>query len=727
MLLLKNIRKTYEVNKKKKLVLDNINISFDKNGLVCILGPSGVGKTTLLNVIGGLDKIDSGDIVIEGKSLNKFKEKMFDSFRNKYIGFVFQHYNLINNASVFDNVMMPINIGGIKNKIYKKNVDYLLEKLNIKEEKNKRPNELSGGQMQRVSIARALINNPNIILCDEPTGALDDKTSHEIMKLLKEISKEKLVIMVTHNYLLAQKYADRIVKMNDGKIVYDSKPYLYVLDNISKLKLKTNKMKLKTILKLSINNLLTKKVRTILTSFGCSIGLIGLLILISISSSFKKDIETFKKETISSFPISITTDIVKEKDIIKKDNKLYTYEDNYHQNKITKEYFNYIKNKKELTSYISYYRNISFNLLYKSSKGTKRANIDNYYLFNLPSNSYLKENYKLLKGKLPVNSNELVLIVNSTNKIDKWVLELFDIDKNTVSYEEIIGKEFKLVDHNNYYKLYENKFYYNEDLEYIYKLNTNKILKIVGILQSNESNDSENTFIGYKENLINEIININSDSIILRKQLQSDSSVLFMYPGISKEESLIMLGYEDIPKSIYIYSNSFENKKKMINYLDDYNKSKIIYTDYSNDFFESLNMIINGITIVLTLFSSISLIVSSVMISVMTYISVIERKKEIGILKSLGASKNDITKMFICESCLVGVISCIISILISNFILKIINFIINNLIDTNFMAKMNLNSILIIIVINMIIFVISSFIPAYKAGKKEVINVLKGE
>lgn len=725
MLLLKNISKIYEVNKKKRLVLDDINISFDKKGLVCILGPSGVGKTTLLNIIGGLDKPTKGELFLNGISLNKLKDSKLDSYRNEYIGFVFQNYNLINNISVLDNVLMPLNISNKRIKKYNNQINNLFDRLNISKEKNKKPNELSGGQMQRVSIARALINNPSIILCDEPTGALDEKTGYEIMQLLKEISKEKLVIVVTHNNILASEFSDRIIKMKDGKIVQDSKPYICLISKNNDFKLSKIKMKINTILKLSINNLLTKKKRTILTSFGCSIGLIGLLILLSVSTSFKKDIEKFKKDTITSFPISVKTEWIKEKDEEIKNDALYTYEDNYHKNIITNDYVNYIKGKTELTSFISFYRNIRFNLLYKENNDIKRANIDSYYLFNLPDNNYLKENYILLNGKLPNDSNELVLIVNSNNKIDKWVLELFGINKNKVSYAEILNKEFKLINNDNYYKYYEDKFYYNDDLKSIYNLKTNKTLKIVGILKSKENNDLENSFIGYKEELVDEIINTNKNSHVVKKQLESNHSVLFMNSDLTKEESLVLLGYYDIPNAINIYPNSFNNKNKLIEYLDEYNKTKINYTDYSEDFFKSLNLIINGITLILTLFSSISLVVSSIMIAIITYISVLERKKEIGILKSLGARKNDIMKMFLYESSLIGLLSSFISVFISFISLKIINIFINILVEVDFIIKMNFNHIMILFVINLIISIISSLIPALEASKKQIINVLK--
>ena len=450
MLELKNIKKIYKTKNLSQVALDNISISFRKNEFVSVLGPSGSGKTTLLNIIGGLDHYDDGDLLINGKSTKKFRDSNWDSYRNYHIGFIFQNYNLINHISVYKNVEMALTLAGVKNK--KKKVIDALKKVGLEKHAYKKPSELSGGQMQRVAIARALVNNPNIILADEPTGALDSKTSNQIMEIIKEISKDKLIIMVTHNEELAKKYSNRIVKLKDGKIISDNNTLNKNKDNET-FKIKQTKMRYLTALSLSLNNIKTKKGRTILTSVASSIGIIGIALILSISNGFNKQIQAYEKNTLSTFPITINNLVSTiDEDEIKdnssafsgnyeypKEDVLYAYNASLntkvHKNNITDDYIKYIENiNKNYLSAISYYTTTNFNLITTNGYEYKTFNNSATYLSELPvdlsNKSYIKENYDLLYGSYPKNIYDVILIVDNKNRIDQGILDTLFIDKN---------------------------------------------------------------------------------------------------------------------------------------------------------------------------------------------------------------------------------------------------------------------------------------------------------
>ncbi len=770
MLELKDIKKSYKTNDFEKIALDNVNLTFRKNEFVSILGPSGSGKTTLLNIIGGIDDYTKGDLIINGKSTKKFKDSNWDAYRNCCIGFIFQGYNLINHISVYKNVEMALTLAGVNKKDKKKKVLEALKKVGLLDQVGKKINQLSGGQMQRVAIARALVNDPDIILADEPTGALDSKTSIQIMQLIKEISKNKLVIMVTHNEALANRYSSRIIKLNDGVIIEDNNPTSN-LKATKSFKIKKTKMNYLTALSLSLNNIKTKKARTLLTAFASSIGIIGIAIILSISNGFNKKIEKFQKDTLSSFPIAITDTVSIKNEEDKKENIkntnvneftseqfLYPYsieeKNEIHENKITKEYAKYINEiDAEILSAVSYYRLTNFNIITTNGSEYKNVNNSVINLSELPADladkSYLKDNYDLLSGNYPKSNNDVVLIVDSENRIDKTLLDILFIDssKEKVDFNDIVGKEFKLVSNDDYYTNLGNDIFVKKQADKsLYENINNKTLKITGIVRGKKDNKLANTSfameggvskIGYSNKLIKEVVNENKESEIVKAQIKSDNVVFmgkmsFDAAGITKENALSMLGASDVPAMMYIYPNSFENKDKVIKYLDDYNKNKnqedkIIYTDYAEEISTLSSSIIGGITIVLVAFSSIALLVSSVMIGIITYISVLERKKEIGILRSLGARKKDITRVFNAETFIIGAASGLIGIVITMILLFPINNILFKLTDLKNIGLLNPIHALILILISIILTLIGGFVPAKVASKKEPVKALRDE
>jgi len=763
MLELNKITKTYNIDDTSQKALNNVSLKFRKKEFVCVLGPSGSGKTTLLNIIGGLDNYLDGNLIINGKSTKKFKEKDFDFYRNALIGFVFQNYNLINHVSVYKNVEMALLLNSTRKNKRKKLVLDALKKVGLENHINKKPNELSGGQMQRVAIARALVNNPDIILADEPTGALDSKTSIKIMELIKEISLDKLVIMVTHNDVLAKKYASRIIKLEDGKVINDTNPFNEVKENnIDIYKIKKTNMSFLSAIYLSLNNVKTKLKRTILTCFASSIGIIGIALILSVSNGFNKEIDEYQKGTMSSFPIGITSEVrmtsdnnLNAKDHEIKKDVLYKYDDNenngVHVNKITEDYINYVKNiNKDLLSGISYNRIINFNLMSTNGISYKMINQGSIIFSNLPDNEkkkdYLNENYDLLIGTYPKEDTDVVLIVDDFNKVDEALLNaLFLGGTKEVPFDRIVGKEFKVISNDDYY-LESNKsiFIKRAPLKEIYN-KSDITLKIVGIVK--KKTDDESVFkgeenggkavIGYQNALIERIINQNKESKIVKAQ-ENAGGVVFMgnisfeEAGITKEQVLVMLGKKDLPVGLNIYSNGFNNKDRVIKYLDNYNKDKyiedkIMYTDYAKEISNLTHNIMNAITIVLIAFSSISLIVSAVMIGIITYISVLERTKEIGILRSLGARKKDISRVFNAETLLIGLASGIIGVCITSVLLFPINTILYNLTDIKNLGILSYKHAIILVLISVILTLIGGLIPAKVASKKNPVEVLRSE
>ncbi len=754
MLQIKNIYKSYGNKDNRFPVLKDINLSFRENEFVAILGPSGSGKTTLLNILGGLDHYDSGDLVINGKSTKRFKDKDWDSYRNKSIGFIFQSYNLISHISILNNVEMCLTLRNISKIEAKRRATNALERVGLKDHIHKRPNQLSGGQMQRVAIARALVNDPDIILADEPTGALDSKTSTQIMDLIKEISKEKLVIMVTHNEELADIYASRIIKLSDGEVVSDSNPYKLEEQKEAYVLPKT-KMSFLTALGLSLNNIKTKKGRTLLTSFAASIGIIGISLVLALSNGFQIQIDNFEKNTLTQMPILIMQDGIDSSNMItvtenKKeeypsDNKIKsqeTVDGVTHKNKLDSEYLDYLS--KLDASYLSgksYLRMTGLNMLIQNEG--KISFLNSYSLNPLPEDnegnidSLMRNNYDLLTGKYAEDANELMLIVNSYNEIPNWLYTSLGL-KDDSTFEDVLNKEIKLVNNDDYYLEYNNIFISNPNLEEVYNNTNNETLKIVGILRGKKDNNFSSiagSGLSYKNALMSNYIAKNKDSKIVKIQECVNYNVFSgqeFEEASDKDSMLSQLGGVDNPYTIYLYPKDFESKDKIIEYLDKYNENKsdddkVIYTDYAKTVTELSGGIMNAITLVLIGFSSVSLIVSSIMISIITYISVLERTKEIGILRSLGARKRDISRVFNAETAIIGFTSGLMGVGIAYLLTFPINVLIKNATDLSNVARLSVMHAVIMVVISVIITVIGGLIPAKMASKKDPVEALRTE
>ena len=779
MLELKNIKKSYKTGEFVQHALKGVSLTFDRNEFVCILGASGSGKTTLLNIIGGLDRYDSGDLIINNMSTKKFNDNLWDAYRNNCVGFIFQSYNLIGHLSVLENVEMSLTLSGVKNK--KEKALNALDRVGLKDHAYKKPNQLSGGQMQRVAIARAIVNDPEVILADEPTGALDTKTSKQIMELIKEISKEKLVIMVTHNPDLAKKYATRIIEVKDGEVISDSLPKEKYKDK-NNIEIKKTKMSFLKALKLSFNNIRTKKGRTFLTAFASSIGIIGISIILSLSNGFDKQVDIYQKNTLSNFPITISksTMSMDEKQMEEmmgsmmpgkgdypKDKVIYSFDINsynmLHTNNITKEYIEYIEKLDDsLISGISFTRATNLNLLVKNGEDVKSVSSNELNMGVIPKEldkeDFMMEAFDLLDGEYPKNITDIVLVVDSKNRVDTKILKALGLsDKEKIDFKEVLGKEIKLVFNNQYYTKYMNMFIPNTNLDDVYYNKENLTLKVVGIVRNKEDNylgqiaTSMNSLgnitdtssmmssnnigsILYKNDLVEKVISVNSSSDIVLSQTKSDNSVFTgeKLDSDSKDNMLLYLGSKDEPFMINIYPKDFESKDKIIEYLDKYNidkndEDKIVYNDLASTFISFGSKIMDAITVVLIAFSAVSLVVSSIMIGIITYISVLERTKEIGVLRSLGARKKDVSRVFNAETFIVGVLSGLIGVLIARLLIIPVNIILKDLTGLSNVAILDPLHALLLIVISTTLTLIGGAIPANMASKKDPVIALRTE
>ena len=766
MLKLKKICKSYKTGDFFQQVLKDVDLEFRKNEFVSILGPSGSGKTTLLNIIGGLDRYDKGDLIINGKSTKKFKDKDWDAYRNNCIGFVFQSYNLISHISILANVELSMTLSGVSYKERREKALEALDKVGLKDHANKKPNQLSGGQTQRVAIARAIVNDPDIILADEPTGALDSKTSKQIMDLIKELSKDKLVIMVTHNAELAREYSTRIVEFKDGNLLNDSNPITNEKEKNDKFNIKKTSMSFLTALNLSFNNITTKKGRTLLTAFASSIGIIGIALILSLSNGFDIQIDIFEKETLSSLPIMISkTSVEMDEDTMLtmtgQNDDMESYTDKQviypldpitetitHKNVFTGEYIDYIKNiDPKLVSGISYYRATALNLINYYDNEYNIVDTTNFSAIpvNIDSDgvSITESNYDVIYGSMPKEYNEIVLLVDSKNRLDSKLLESlgYDTNKENISFEDLINKEVKLILNNDYYKSLGNYYTFNQDYASMYNSDNSVTLKITGIIRGKDTNKLTTTTSGvlYTNDLLDYVIEKNNESEIVKKQKEVDYNVLTGEKftndesGIeNKDNTLSYLGADTYPMMINIYPKDFDTKEEIIKYLDDYNdkqadENKVVYTDLANTISSLSSDIMNAITIVLIAFSAISLVVSSIMIGIITYISVLERTKEIGILRSLGARRKDITRVFNAETFIIGLCSGLIGIVITYILLIPTNIILENITDLADVAKLNLLHAMMLIAISLILTLIGGFIPATMASKKDPVIALRTE
>ncbi|MCI8347266.1 MAG: ATP-binding cassette domain-containing protein [Bacilli bacterium] len=767
MLELKNIQKSYKTGTFVQHALKKVNIKFRKNEFVSILGPSGSGKTTLLNIIGGFDRYDSGDLIINNKSTKKFKTTEWDSYRNNCIGFIFQSYNLISHISVLENVEMTMTLSGYKKKNKRKKALDALKRVGLKEHAHKKPNQLSGGQMQRVAIARALVNDPDIILADEPTGALDSNTSVQIMDLIQEIAKDKLVIMVTHNPDLAREYATRIIEVKDGEIIGDSNPIKKDEKDDGVVKIKKTVLSYQSALHLSFNNIKTKKGRTLLTSFAASIGIIGIALILSLSNGFKIEIDNFEKDSLSEAPIIISTQsmsmdqeslekIHKNTKKLKKypkSKKVYVASDMMekmtHTNNITNDYIDYLKklNKKDISG-ISYQKSTGFNIVNHNSEGyhlisTTNMGIQNWTLLPTKVGSkdgIIENNYDVLAGKIDDTVPGLILQVDSRNQIYESTLQQLGLSSKNVTFKDIMSQELKVVLNDDYYQKVGDYFMPNTDYEALYKNENSITLKVQAIIRGKKGKEmiTNGSGFGYTNALTELVISKNKDSEIVKEQQERDYNVLTHQefdendPAATKDMTLGYLGAESIPVMISIYPKDFDSKDTITKYLDKYNKKKeekdeIKYTDMAGMISSLSGNIMDAITAVLIAFSSISLIVSSIMIGIITYISVLERTKEIGILRALGARGKDVTRVFNAETIIIGLCSGILGLFIAYLLTFPINKVIEEISGLANVAKLNPMHAITLLIISITLTVIGGFIPAKMASKKDPVVALRTE
>ena len=769
MLELKKINKSYRTGDFVQHALKDVSITFQKNEFVAILGPSGSGKTTLLNLIGGLDRYDTGDLILNQRSTKDFKDRDWDAYRNNCIGFIFQSYNLIGHIDILQNVEMGMTLSGVSAKERKKKAIEVLTKVGLKDHLHKKPNQLSGGQMQRVAIARALANDPDIILADEPTGALDSKTSVQIMNLIKEIAKDKLVIMVTHNPELAHEYASRVIEMKDGEVVSDSKGELVTKEDTELYTIRKTSMSFLTALHLSLNNIRTKKGRTLLTAFASSIGIIGIALILSLSNGFDKQIDVFEQNTLSSLPIIIhrqSMNLTEEsmnqlQDDMASSGADYpdtdyvipteTVMDEYtHENKITEEYVNYIEQLNPLhVAGISYTYSLGLNLLQKVDDKVVLLNSQELAMQSMvhtlsdDKEGYMNLHYDVLAGRFAEKKDEIVLVVDSKNQVSKDILEALGItSEDPISFDNILNSTIKLVYNDDYYVHYGNYYIPSNDLESVYQCENNLTLKVVGIirLKSDFPSYVASSSIMYTNDLLEDVILHNSTSKVVLAQKDANYNVLSgemldvstEKGKETKENLLTYLGDHSTPYIIYIYPNDFETKEEVIRYLDHYNEGleeedRIVYVDQANLMSSLSSSIMDAITIVLVAFSSIALIVSSIMIGIIMYISVLERTKEIGILRSLGARKKDISRVFNAETFLIGISSGLIGIFIAWLLLFPTNSILYHLTNLEQVAVMNPIHAIILITVSVILTLIGGFIPAKLASKKDPVIALRTE
>ena len=895
MLELNDIKKDYVSGSTTVSALKGINLRFRDCEFVSILGQSGCGKTTMLNIIGGLDKYTSGDLKINGVSTKNYKDRDWDFYRNNSIGFVFQSYNLIPHQTVLSNVELALTLSGVSKTERKRRAIEALEKVGLGEQIHKKPNQMSGGQMQRVAIARALVNNPDILLADEPTGALDTETSIQIMELLKEISKDRLIIMVTHNPELAKDYSTRIVRLLDGVITDDSDPYSLedmeadikakeaVKVKASEKKNKKSGKKQKTsmsfftALSLSFNNLMTKKTRTILTAFAGSIGIIGIAMILSISNGIQLYIDRVQRDTLSSYPITLQAEAIDISSMVSSmtgnsDSEEHEDKSKIYSNDIMGDMINtmvkevksnnlsefkkYIENGgSDIKSYVSdiqYSYDVPLNIYMKdTSNGVEQLNpgtmFDSIYgegatsassamssgmgmgMFSnssvwnqlLGNQQVLDEQYDVLAGHWPENYNEVVLVTDKNNEVDDYTLyslglkdpeevrtlfkkmmvgESYETEKDiSYTFDEILDTEFKLVMPTDMYKYNDVTGTwddYSKDDKYMTNVvNNGTDIKVCGIIRPNDDavSTSISSGIGYTAKLTEYIIEEVKNSEIAKAQLADTSVDVFtgvpfdndrnteitmddvnaymatlspeesaqmqaMTSGMSDDQILQLfsaslkarttdatldsnkskLGITDLdtPSQIDIYATDFDSKEKVQNIIKDYNKLQqddgkeenvINYTDYVGIMMSSVSTIINAISYVLIAFVAISLIVSSIMIGIITYISVLERTKEIGVLRSIGASKKDVSRIFNAETLIEGFVSGALGIVVTLLLCIPANALIKHLTDISNVAQLPVAGGVILIIISMFLTFIAGLIPAKFAAKKDPVVALRSE
>ena len=726
MIELKNICKSYHSNGIYEVALKNINLDLSSKGLISVVGKSGSGKTTLLNIIGSLDNSDFGELIVDGKNIREFSDNELDSYRNKYVSFIFQNYNLIDHMSVIDNIKLKMTISYDDENRVIYEAEEALKKVGLYKYKNKLPMYLSGGEKQRIAIARAISSDSKIILCDEPTGALDHKTGIEILNILKELSKEKLVIMVTHNIELAKKYSNRIITMEDGEIISDT-GNKKTDDIIEDFKIPKIKMDIKTIIKIAYSNLKLKKKRNILLALTASIGIVGISIILSISNGFNDSLDEYEKYISNKVPVIISAYKQEKSNKKYSESKIININKDENSNYINKTFINYFNNiNKEYVSSIKYNYLVKLNIINKDY-----YELDNSIFKTMPNN--IKENYDLVEGRLPSRYDELLLEINTDNSFSSDISKSLNL-KNNDALDTIINKEIKLVLNNDFYYRNEDSFNKKTIDKEMYDNKNNIKLKIVGIIKVKKEKVDEVTSdnsIYYMDTLVNQVISKNKNSDIVNEQKNKDYNLITREPLSEKEkkEFLCYLGSEKCISNILVYPDSFESKDNIIKLINKYNEdyvlNKVNIIDESKTLYDMSIKIINVITTVLVFFSSISLVVSSIMIGIITYISVLERKKEIGILRSMGVSKTNIKYLFICENIILGFISGITGILISIILSGPINLVTKELLESSDIYSMRLSDNILLILLSMGLGALGAYIPSKKASSENVIRSIE--
>ncbi len=743
MLEIKNIVKIYQNGEIQTKALNDVSIRFRPGEFVAVLGPSGCGKTTLLNIVGGLDRYTSGDLIINGKSTKKFTDSDWDAYRNNSVGFVFQNYNLINHISILENVEMGMTLSGIDKDIRKAKAIEVLTKVGLEKQIYKNSSQLSGGEKQRVAIARALANDPDVILADEPTGALDTKTSEGVMELIREIAKEKLVIMVTHNRYIAEKFATRMVELKDGQVLESNEP-----DDLTDLEdtYKANKtaMRFSTAVKLSFNNLKTKFGRTLITAFAGSIGIIGVALVLAISNGFSGEISTLETETLSTLPIMITEvpltfrggppmGIMDEayNDTTTFD-PIYETDKVEHYNIIDQTYLDYLNDiDSSYISSIQYNYGVSLLLMY-DDLGNIATSEENGVRFSELSNneSYLNGQFDLVSGQLPSNYSEVVIIVDVLNQIDNNILDFLGFDTTEdIDFDDVIGKEI-VVAHNDDITI-------NIDLGTIIKevdqdsYDNGIVLVVTGVLKAKSGGlETETSGIFYEDLLEEEFIDTNKDSMICTELRDANTDLLDPDQINMLNLQMFASGCKETPLFINIYPESFELKDEVVKYLDEYNVDKvdvdkILYTVLAEQISGIMGTVITSISTVLIAFAAISLVVSSIMIGIITYVSVLERTKEIGILRSLGARKRDISRVFNAESSIIGFFAGVIGIVVTLLLSIPINIILYRITDFEQIAILRIEHGLYLILISVSLTFLAGLIPSRIAAKKDPVEALR--
>lgn len=802
MLKLEGITKDYKSGDGVVHALKGINLEFRRTEFVSILGHSGCGKTTMLNIIGGLDRYTDGDMSIDGVSTKKYKDVDWDTYRNIRIGFVFQSYNLIQHLTILDNVAMAMTLSGVGLAERKRRAEEALRIVGLEGQMKKLPNQLSGGQMQRVSIARAIVNNPEIILADEPTGALDSATSVQIMELLKEISRTKLVIMVTHNRELAEQYSTRIVSVKDGEIVGDTMPYdgsdesstekkveFEVTDKEKKKKLKKSSMSYSTAIKLSFKNLMTKKGRTLMTSIAGSIGIIGVCLVLAISNGFSNYVNELQQTVLAGYPVQIAQETFDtnvllnmfmggtsgsdgrtqypDKDTVIQYNPSEMISSAVIENDFGQDYIDYVNKVKEngWASSVTYSYGMDTTVI---GKTVNVLGAENYEKVNssggfdmsglivpkadigwsemIGGKEFIMSQYDLVAGTFPQNKNQVILVVDSYNQANVSVLLGlgFRSSQKEVSFDDIVGTKLRVVANDDLYVEGENGLFAEKTdsvaLKELYlapESETNLEIEVVGVLRPKEGTQLAllSTGINYTSELTQYLLGVNSKSRIVEAQSANTSTdVTTGMPFTEKDtyrKAMQKIGGDSTPTGMNIYPKDFSGKEKIIAYLDQWNAdnpdSEVIYVDMSEMAASMLNEIIRIISIVLVCFAAISLVVSSVMIGIITYVSVVERTKEIGILRSLGARKIDISNVFNAETFIIGLLAGVIGVIVTYILSIPINLLIYNLVEIGTLCKLSPWHALIMIVVSFVLTLVAGLVPSSVAAKKDPVEALRTE